>query len=303
MKTASYFHGGSTVSVLLVLCLSAALSNGAITTNSTSAIFMSPQQSATSKLTKDGVPVPVKDIRGWQFFPSGHDFAPSEILDAGSYDVTVETAGGAVIVPVFIPRRDMPNIVAKRAALARQSEKKIEETLGIAISTARREIQIELRPVYYEGQTLELTVATKLERRHTCAWFINGNFVAEEPKRNALTYTFREAGEYVVTYIETEKKNGKTAAVASATAYTRVVPAPGVPTEVTINTETEFTPPRGYEKHVWCIDGVVVSSAPVLKHAFQVPGSHTVECLASAPSQGPAQGFLRLRYYTTVNSK
>jgi plastocyanin len=316
MKKASWFHTSGAVCALMVLCLSATLSYGAVTADPAKATFTSPQQSATIKLTKDGAPIPAKDIRGWQFLASGHDYkhmlsvekmdgalkiAPSKTLEVGSYDLNIETAQGSVIVQVFAPLSDLPDIVEKTAALTGLSEKKIEEKLGLTTPAGREEAKIDLPAVYYEGQTLELSMPVKPGRAY--AWFMNGDLVTEGPGQNTLTYTFKEPGEYVLTYIETEKADGKTIAVARARAYTRVVTVPGVPTEVAANTETEYAPPPGYQKHVWCIDGQEVSAEPALKHTFKDPGVHTVECLASSPNEGPAQGFLRIRYNTTVNPK
>jgi len=316
MKKGSWFHTSGALSALMVLCLSATLSYGAVTADPAKATFTSPQQSATIKLTKDGAPIPAKDIRGWQFLASGHDYkhmlsvekmdgalkiAPSKTLEVGSYDLNIETAQGSVIVQVFAPLSDLPDIVEKTAALTGLSEKEIEEKMGLVTATGREEIQIDLPPVYYEGQTLELTMPVKPGRAY--AWFMNADLVVEGPEQNALTYTFKEPGEYLLTYIETEKADGKTIAVARARAHTRVVPVPGVPTEVAVSTETEFPPPPGYQKHVWRIDGQEVSTEPALKHTFRDPGVHTVECLASSPNEGPAQGFLRIRYNTTVNNQ
>jgi hypothetical protein len=126
------------------------------------------------------------------------------------------------------------------------------------------------------------------------------DLVAEGPEKSSLTYLFKEPGEYLLTYIETEKKEGKTATVAHARAHTRVAPLSGVQTEVACNVEMQFAPPPGYQKQVWTIDGKEVSMEPILKRAFQVPGTYRVECLTSAPSQGPAQAFLRIRYNTIV---
>lgn len=318
MKKGSWFHASAAVCALIVLCLPATLSYGAVTADPARATFTSPQQSATIKLTKDGAPIPAKDIRGWQFLASGHDYkhmlsvekmdgaltiAPSKTLEVGSYDLNIETAQGSVIVQVFAPLSDLPDIVEKTAALTGLSEKEIEKKMGLVTATGRDEVQIDLPPVYYEGQTLELTMPAKPGPGHTCTWFMNGNSVAEGPERNALTYTFKEPGEYVLSYIETDKENGKVVTVARARAHTRVVPVPGVPIEITVNTETEFAPPAGYQTHVWRIDGKEVSTEPALKHAFQAPGTHTIECLASSPNEGPAQGFLRIRYNTTVKLK
>ncbi|MBI5092537.1 MAG: hypothetical protein HZB26_08860 [Candidatus Hydrogenedentes bacterium] len=318
MKKASWLHVSGATCVLMVMCLSATLSYGAVTADPASATFTSPQQSATIKLTAAGAPIPAKDIRSWQFLASGHDYkhmlsvekmdgalkiAPSKTLEVGSYDLNIETAQGSVIVQVLAPLSDVPDVVEKMAALTGQSEKKIEEKMGLATATSRSEIKIDLPPVYYEGQTLELTVPAKPGPGHACVWFMNGDSVAEGPERNSLTYTFKEPGEYVLIYIETAKENDKTVAVARAKAHTRVVPVPGVSTEVAVNTETEFTTPPGYQKYVWRIDGKEVSREPALKHTFKEAGVHTVECLASSPDKGPAQGFLRTRYNTTVSGK
>jgi hypothetical protein len=300
----------------MVLCLSATLSYGAVTADPAKATFTSPQQSATIKLTNNGAAIPARDIRGWQFLASGHDYkhmiivekldgalkiAPSQTLEVGSYDLNIETAHGAVIVQVFAPLSDLPDIVEKTAALTGLSKKKIEERLGLTTPTGREEAQIDLPAVYYEGQTLELSMPVSPGR--TCAWFMNGDLVAEGPEQNTLIYTFKEPGEYVLDYLETVQENGKIATVARARALTRVVPLPGVATEVAVNTEIEFAPPPGYQKHVWRIDGQEVSTEPALKHTFREPGAHSVECLASSPDKGPAQGFLRVRYNTTVNPK
>ena len=316
MKKGRWLHTSGAVCALMVLCLSATLSYGAVTADPATATFTAPQQSATIKLTKDGAPIPAKDILGWQLLASGHDYkhmlnvekmdgalkiTPSKTIEVGSYDLNIETAQGSVIVQVFSPLSDLPDIVEKTAALTGLSEKVIKEKMGLVTATGREEVQIDLPPVYYEGQTVELSMPVKAGRAY--AWFMNGDLVAEGPERNAFTYTFKEPGEYVLNYIETEKADGKTIAVARARAYTRVVTVPGVSTEVAVGTEIEFGPPPGYQKHVWRIDGQEVSTELALKHTFRDPGFHTVECLASSPNEGPAQGFLRIRYNTTVKPK
>ena len=147
---------------------------------------------------------------------------------------------------------------------------------------------ISLAPVYYEGQTLELSMPDVAGC--TYAWFMNGEVVAEGPGENSLSHTFMQPGEYVLTFIETRAAGGGTECTQRAVAHTRVVPVPPVPTELSVNTETTFSPPPGYAKHAWSLDGQAVSTGAVLKHTFREPGSHAVECLASSPDQGPAQG-------------
>ncbi len=318
MKKTNWFNMRGAVCAIMVLCLSATLSYGGVAANPAVATFTSPQQSATIKLTNNGVPIPARDIRGWQFLASGHDYihmlsvektdgaitiAPSKTLEVGSYDLNIETAQGSVIVQVFTPLSDVPDIIEKTATLTGQSEAKVKEKLGLSNATGREEIQIDLPSVYYEGQTLELAMAAKADPARNYAWFINGDSVPSGSQANAIAYTFSKPGEYILTYIETSKENGETVTVAHARAHTRVVPVPGVPTQVAVNTEMEFAPPPGYQKHVWRIDGTEVSTGRVLKHTFQAPGVHIVECLATSPDVGFPQGFLRIRYNATVNPK
>ncbi len=242
MKKATWLHTSSALCALMILCLSATQSYGAVTADPAKTTFTSPQQSATIKLTSNGTPIPAKDIRGWQFLASGHDYkhmlsvekmdgavkiAPSKTLEVGSYDLNIETAQGSVSVQVFAPLSDLPDYIEKMASLTGLSEKRIKEKMGLVTATGREEIQIDLPSVYYEGQTLELTIPTKPGPGHTCMWFMNGDVVAEGLEKNALTYTFKKPGEYVLTYIETEQKDGKMATVARTTAHTRVVPVPG----------------------------------------------------------------------------
>ena len=240
MNKATWFHTSGAVCALMVLCLSATLSYGAVTADPAKVTFTAPQQSATITLTKDGAPIPAKDIRGWQFLASGHDYkhmldvekmdgalkiAPSKTLEVGSYDLNIETAQGSVIVQVFAPLSDLPDIVEKMESLTGLSEKKVKEKMGLTTPAGREETKIALAGVYYEGQTLELSMPVTPGRAY--AWFMNGDLVAEGPHQNTLSYTFKEPGEYVLTYIETEKKDGKMATVARTTAHTRVVPVPG----------------------------------------------------------------------------
>lgn len=316
MKTSLWFHGRYVVWAITFLCLSPTLSYAAVTADPATATFTSPQQSVVINLTNDGAPIPKKDIAGWQLFASGHDYrhmltveamdgalkiAPSTTLEVGSYDLNIETTAGAVIVRVFAPLSDLPDIVTKTAALTGLSEQKIQEKMGMTTELGRDQIQLELPPVYYEGQTLELSMPLKPGR--DALWFVNGDPVTGGTGQNGLVYTFKEPGEYVVTYLETETTDGKTSTAARGRAYTRAVAMPAIQTEVTVHTEIDFLPPAGYRNHVWRVDGQEVSVQPVLKYSFTETGVHTVECLASSPGEGPEQGFSRIRYNTTVNQK
>lgn len=313
MKKASWAKACGAFCVFMAVTLSTTLCWGAVTADPVQVTFTSPQQSATVKLMRDGMPIPAKDVRGWKFLASGHDYkemiviekmdgavkiAPSNALEVGSYDLAIDTAGGTVFVQVFAPLSDLHDVVQRQKALTGEAEEKIKEKMGLAIGTGRETISIELPPVYYEGQTLELSMERHPGRTYT--WFVNGELVDEGPGKNAIAYTFKSSGEYVLNYVETEKRGGQTVTVARAEASTRVAAVPAVPTEARVGAQTEFLAPGGYRKHVWTVDGKEVSVEPSLKYTFKAPGAYAVECLASSPDSGPAQGFQRVRYEVTV---
>jgi hypothetical protein len=238
MNNTGWFCGRGAVCIVMVLCLPAALGNAAVTADPAQATFTSPQQSAVIKLTKDGVPVPARDIRGWQFIASDHDYrhmlsvqkmdgalkiAPSRTIEVGSYDLRIDTVQGGVVVQVFAPLSELPDIVEKTAVLTGEPKAKIEEKMGLSTPLGCGQVRIDLPPLYYVGQTLELTMPAG--SGCSCAWSVNGKIVAEGAGQNALTYTFAAPGEYTLTYVETDKENGRNAVVARATANTKVVPA------------------------------------------------------------------------------
>jgi hypothetical protein len=316
MKQTSGFQTMGALCVLLVMCMAATLSHGAVTATPDRVTFTSPDQSATIALSSDGSPVLALDVRGWRFLVNNHDYQhmilvekkdgaimirPSAALEVGSYDLSIDTAHGPVTVRVYAPLSDLPDVVEKTAALTGMSEKRVEERLGLTTSLRPEETLIELPPVYYEGQSMD--VHMPLEPGRAGAWFVNGELVAEGSENNALAYTFNEPGEYVLIYMETENRDGQTLAVGRARAYTRVVPVPSVTVETAVNTEMEYLPPAGYQNHLWRLDGEQVSTEPTLKHVFIVPGTYIVECQASSPHQGRSEEFVRVRYHTVVTLK
>lgn len=315
MKSTHWAYMRWVICASIISCLIAAESIAAPTADPAVITFTSSQQSVIIKLTNNGAPIAAKDIQGWRFLASGHDYkhmlsiessdgalkiTPDKSLEAGSFNLVIETPHGPINVQVLAPLSDVPDIVERMSALSGQSEEKIKEKLGLLTSTGREEIEINLPPVYYEGQTLELTMPVTPGSERIASWFINGELLANGQEQHVLTYTFKTPGEYILTYIETAVIEGKSVVVAGAKEHIRVVPVPSVLTEVAVNTEIHFEPPSGYKMHVWSIDGKEVSTHSAMKHTFTAVGNHIVECRASAPEQGPTEGFVRVCYRTKV---
>ncbi len=301
--------------ILMAIALGSLNSHAAVTADPAEVTFVSPNQSFTIHLSNSGTPIPASDIQGWKLLASGHDYqhmivvekldgalivTPSKAVELGSYDLSIETSKGSVGVRVFMPLSDVPDIVEKMTALTGESEARVKEKLGLSTTTGRDQITITLPPVYYEGQTLEQTLATAPGSGHTSTWFINGEVVNGDAKNNAFSYTFEKPGEYVLTYVETVTENGAVVVVAHGRASTSVVAFPSIAAEATAGTAMTFSSPAGYQKSVWSVDGKEISTGDSLTYTFPASGSAVVECLASNPVKGPSGSFLRVRYRTNV---
>ena len=195
------------VGALLFFCLAALPGYGAVTADPAKVTFTSPQQSAVIGLTRDGVPVVAADIRGWQLLASGHDYqhmlriekrdgaltvAPGPALEVGSYDLTIATTDGPVLVQVYAPLSDLPDVVEKTMAVTGLSEKTIKERLGLTSPAGREELTIDLPPVYYAGQTLELTLP--LQSGRSATWFVNDTQVPVPAGQNTAALYLPRAG-------------------------------------------------------------------------------------------------------------
>ena len=306
----------ATAAILPMIALYSQNGYSAVTAEPAEVTFVSPSQSFTIHLSSGGTPIPAADIQGWKLLASDHDYqhmivvekmdgavivSPSKAVELGSYDLSIETSKGSVVVRVFMPLSDVPDIVEKMTALTGQSEARVKEKLGLSSTTGRGEITFTLPPVYYEGQTLEQTLAKAPEAGHTATWFINGEVVDGDIGNNAFSYTFEKPGEYVLTYLETVKENGAVVVVARGSATTTVVAFPSVSAETTAGTPITFSSPAGFQKCVWSVDGKEISTGDSLTYTFASSGTSVVECLATNPVKGPSGSFLRVRFRTNVN--
>jgi len=274
-----------------------------------SVTFDALDQTASIEVMKDGRSLPGTDLRGWRLLASGHDYRhmfkfekrgsiltliPSESIEVGSYDLVIDTPHGSVTAKVYTPLRDLPDSLEKRAAAAGVSIDDLKKKLGLVSETIRETLSIELPPVYYQGQTLSLTMPLRLDRVYV--WTMNGEVIKQGPGENHFAYTFKEPGEYVLVHYEQEDG----IAVAVASAETTVAALPPVAWEVPQNVQFSLSGPAGYARYEWRIDGEPVSTEGTLTHTFRSPGQYTVECRASSPPGGPEEGFLIHRYDTTV---
>ena len=106
MKKESELFIAATMAAYIFLCLSDTPGYVSLEADPAGADFTSEQPPVTTQLMNDEVPIPAKDIRGWQFLAKGHghkdmlqlnttnaaiEIAPSTAHEASSYALNIET--------------------------------------------------------------------------------------------------------------------------------------------------------------------------------------------------------------------
>ncbi|MCX5771049.1 MAG: hypothetical protein NTZ09_12370 [Candidatus Hydrogenedentes bacterium] len=296
------------VPALLLLCAAAAAQQSLITDPET-VTFNTQDQTTLVQVLRNGLPVNITSVSGHQFLVGRNTYEymikvtaedgklqikPTNLLEVGSYLLIVNTNAGRVAMDVFAPLAEMPDSLEARAARAGVSPEQMKTLLGLSTGDPRSAVSLGLPPVYYEGQTLVLTMPPEPGRNYT--WAVNGKVVREGVGENEFVYTFREPGEYLVTYAE--RDNGKVTASAAGTTVVRPVPA--VVVELPPNTEFIARAPDGFRRYAWISNGQAIGAGREINYLPTGPGVYEIEVRAEDPVAGPYDQFLRTRYHVVV---
>jgi len=296
------------VPALLLLCAAAAAQQTLITDPET-VTFNTQDQVALVQVLRNGHPVNVTGVRGYQFLVDQNTYEhmiqvaaengklrikPTNQLEVGSYLLVVNTNAGRVAIDVYAPLAEMPDSLEARAARAGVTPEQMKTLLGLSTENPRTAVSLGLPPVYYEGQTLVLSMPPQPGRHYT--WGVNGNVVREGVGENELVYTFREPGEYVITYAERDSGN----VTASAAGTTLVRPLPAVAVELAPNTDFIARAPDGFRRYGWISNGAAIGSGREIRYRLPGPGVYEIEALAEEPVAGPYDQFSRTRYRVVV---
>jgi hypothetical protein len=278
----------------------------ALTAEPGSVLFESLEETATVSVMDNGSPVAIESVKGHELYvgentygymidvsaESGKLRIRPKILEAGSYLLVVNTNLGEVRVNVYAPLSALPNTYEEQAAMLNIPVEELKQRLGVTQTLARSAFNIDLPPVYYVGQTLRITLEPS---QNTRTWSINGAVVTEGVNANQFDYTFKEPGDYLLTYVES--RDG--AVVASDTAVTRVMAMPPVVTEVKPNTEVILNGPQGYTAYTWTAGGPLIGQDRVLRYKAVAPGEYTLTCRAEGSAKG-GDTFEEVRYVIRV---
>lgn len=302
MKTARY----------VVWCVVAALAVspafGQVTADPESVTFRNQEDSQTIRLSHDGRPVPASAIGKVEFLVDTHTYehmirverqdgavvVTPTVMESGWYTLVIHTDMGTASVVAYAPLAHIAESLAERAAALGIPVAQLEERLGLAQRSRIETIDIELPPVYYEGQSIIVNAPESPEAVHI--WTINDEEVARGMGTNRLVYTPKQTGDLILTYV----KEVGGAIVASDTAATRVIPLPSVPATATVNRAITFHGPSGYGTYTWTLDGQAVGSDSQLQHTFATPGTHVLVCEARGGADDMAEAYRRVTYKVTV---
>lgn len=289
--------------------LTAAAGAAALTADPQEIVFTRlEQEHAVVVRGDDGAAVEPGSVKGYRFLVDKHDYhhmidvsvrdgkllVRPAALEAGSYRLVVDTGAGQVVVNVLAPLNDLPNSLENRAAALGITVDQLKERLGLTTSAHRATVDFELPAVYFEGQSVTLSMP-KVDGR-SYEWAMNGETIAQGPDANEVTYVFKKPGPHVLTYVE--KSDGSI--VASDTAATTVATVPAVLLSFPVRSDATLPAPAGFDKYTWKLDGAEVATGPILRHRFNQRGQHTLELLAENPQGRPAGEYFRVVYRITV---
>lgn len=272
-------------------------------------VFHRTDESITTKLTREGQPLPASEIGEIKLWASGHDYdemfrydkadgtltlTPTKYCEVGSYDLVVKTSSGKLNLLVYTPLDEMAGTLEKVAASMGVTVEELRKRMGLVSSLGRSGVSISLPEVYYEGQALELELDDIEGATHT--WKINDSVVAEGPDATRLFYVFSKPGLVILEYAATQ---GDTV-LAAETASTMVAKVPPVQWKVPRGVEFTLHATPGYGNYSWTVNGKASGQGSALTYAFKEAGAATIECLCEEPASGPEGTFLRITYTVTV---
>lgn len=275
-------------------------------------MFNALNETAVVKLLNEGAPIPAKDIKDWRLLTGKSSYnhmitlektdgaitLRPAALEAGSYDLAIDTAYGPVHVQVLAPLNNVPNIIEQQAAALGISVEELNKRLGRSMTLPHgAKCSIQLPPSYFEGQALELDMPLEPERIYV--WKINGETVKQGPGENKIAYVFTKPGDYTIDY---EERDGN-AVVTACSAKTTVISMEPVFSKVPVNTQVKYNGPDGFASYVWSVDGEVRAKEKSFPFTFRAVAKYKIECKASHPEKGSADAYFRQEYVVDVLPK
>jgi len=271
--------------------------------------FHNLEQEVQINLFFNNQPLKKENIKRWSFLAGSNQYnhmitlKPIEggilvkpaLLETGTYDLSIETSVGKYLITVYAPLDELPDTLENRAKREGITVKELKQRLGLASRSNRVNLSINVPEMYYEGQTLQIQLATDPE--HFYVWRMNNQVITQGEGRINFEYTFPEAGEYI---IEVEERDADIP-LGKASSKTTVVAYPPVLYSATLKQPVKLSAIEGYNSYTWKVDGTVQKeTSNQITLRFNAEKKYTVECIAKSPKNGHPDSFFRTVYEITV---
>lgn len=290
--------------LLIIGGLAVCPAHGEITVSPQSVTFNSMDEVAAVGVSSGGGPVVASHISGWSLLASGHRYdhmlnvetkdgvlsiRPSDKLEAGTYELAIETTDGSATVTVFAPLRSLKSVVEQKAEAMGITIPEAKARLGLQHTMGVGVIDLNLPPVYSVGQTLRLELPPA--DAADFSWLIDGEVVKQGKGANTFAYTFPDPGDYIVSV----RQFGEGIKAEGSALVTVAVP-PSVGVTAKRNQELRMHAPEGYDSYRWEIDGEYAGGEQILMHKFRGAGTYEVEARGSTTvSDSKEFGLVRYR--------
>lgn len=217
-------------------------------------------------------------------------------LETGTYDLVIETTYGKCLVSVYAPLDKLSDTLENRAKREGISVEELKRRMGLATPIHRVDIHLEVSPIYYEGQTLEINLEKNPEFLYV--WRINNKVIKQGEGESYFAYTFTESGDYT---IEVEEKDADIL-LGKASAMTKVISYEPISYQIRMKQPLTLTAVEGYSSYIWKVDGVIQKeSKNTITVRFNAEKKYTVECVAKGPKDGHPQSYFKTIYEITVS--
>ncbi len=218
------------------------------------------------------------------------------LLETGTYDLIIETSFGKCLVSVYAPLDKLPDTLENRAKNEGITVDELKKRLGLVTPIHKVDIKLEISPLYYEGQTIEIHLEKNAELLYV--WKVNNKVIKQGEGESSFVFTFPEPGDYT---IEVEEKDTDIL-LGKASTTTKVISYDPIPYQTRIKQPIKLQSAEGYSSYTWKVDGVIQKEdTNIITLKFNAEKKYIVECLAKGPKNGNPQSFFRTTYEIAVS--
>ncbi len=274
-------------------------------------VFHNTGQSETVTLLSEGEPLSAQTVASWRLLVDDRNYShmlrvtatdaglrvsPSDTAEIGSYVLALTTARGTATVQVFTPLTDHQSSIEALAQRMGVAIEDVRKQMGLTQRLGREQITMNLLPVYYVGQHIQVEMSGAENREPV--WKVNGETVQRGADAWRFSYVAEEPGPLLIVYQEYEND----VVIALDSVLVEAVNQPAIPHEVAVGARAHFNAPPGFAEHVWRVDDVETASGVAFHHTFSQPGRYSVRVMSTEPTKAGPYAFRETRYEVTAAS-